>query len=385
MAVKVTVVAKHSGLPRVTYSSMPNSDTTNSGCWTSNRRDKVTRNSSLESFISHLCFCWPSIHYSTHFESWIRLQRSLFCCTSSGLVFFTSGRLGPEPVHETKNGCQDIDPNGSSILSCRESTSFSVIIFRNIQELERIIGNNSIDFFHDTPLHPLFVINCPQKYRASSSFDVAEEFVTKWSHHAFLKHIEVYSRLFQELSSICYAEANMCCAIIWKVFCAQREVVGLVKCQMRERIPASCNYLLSRNQAKFVHSRAAMVLPPLVLLRSTSSHRRRYCRSVLRFSFCSSNKALRITLISSNTQISCSPGSERYSSNSWSRGIGSPGCLIVLRGSISLHAKSIILSFFPKQRSNVGSWDMSEVAHMLLYECDWMLTWDKTTTLSLVR
>jgi hypothetical protein len=167
----------------------------NRSYWTSNTQDEIARNSSPEPFISRLCLCWPSISLFNTLE--VINSSPLSLSTASHLLWSPLPRgHGPEPVHETKNGCHDINPNGGSILSHRKSTSFSVIILRNIQEFERIIGNNSIDLFHDTPLHLLFVIDCPHKYGPSGCFDVTEELVAKGSNHAFLKHIEIYSRLF---------------------------------------------------------------------------------------------------------------------------------------------------------------------------------------------
>jgi hypothetical protein len=107
-------------------------------------------------------------------------------------------------------------------------------MFRNIQKFEGIVGNHPIDLFHHTPPHPLFVVDRPQKYGASGGLDVAEKFVAKGSHHTFLKHVELYSRLFQKLPGVCNTEPNMSRAIIRKVFCAQGEEICLVESQMRE-------------------------------------------------------------------------------------------------------------------------------------------------------
>lgn len=77
-----------------------------------------------------------------------------------------------------------------------QTNPFAIKTSRNLQELEGIVGNHSIDIFRDTPLHRLFVVDCPQKYRATGSTDIAEEFVAKGSHHAFLKHVKIHSIFF---------------------------------------------------------------------------------------------------------------------------------------------------------------------------------------------
>jgi hypothetical protein len=68
-------------------------------------------------------------------------------------------------------------------------------MFRNIQKLEGIVGYHPIDLFAHTPLHPLFVVDRPQEHGAPGGLNVAEKFVAKGSHHTFLKHIKLYSRL----------------------------------------------------------------------------------------------------------------------------------------------------------------------------------------------
>lgn len=112
--------------------------------------------------------------------------------TSSSVVRI----LGPHSEHKSKDGCQDIDPYGHPIMRRRQTNPFSIITSRNLQEFEGIVGNHSIDIFRHTPLHPLFVVDCPQKYRASGSADIAEEFTAEGSHHAFLEHVKVHSIFF---------------------------------------------------------------------------------------------------------------------------------------------------------------------------------------------
>jgi len=170
--------------------------------------------------------------------------------TVGDCLAFLNALRPSKSVHKSEKSGQYIDPDGSPILACRKVESLSIVLSGDFQKLKWIIGDNPVDLFHDTPLHPFFVIDSPQEYRAFGSFKILEEFVAHRSNHAFLKHVEVHSWFLQELPSIYYAESNMSCAIIRKIFRAQREIAWLVDSQLRSWHIASSQVLTIQKPSK---------------------------------------------------------------------------------------------------------------------------------------
>lgn len=100
--------------------------------------------------------------------------------------------------------------------------ALSLVIIADFQVLLGIVRDDSVKLFAYAPLHPLFVIHCPRKYRSLGFLDVSQECISKRADHDLLQHVEAYTRDFQELTSICEAKANMRNRVSRQILATQR-------------------------------------------------------------------------------------------------------------------------------------------------------------------
>ena len=103
----------------------------------------------------------------------------------------------------------------------------AIVLFADLEELEWIIRNNTVDPFIYTPPHHTRLVDSPHKDGAARSPGVSKKLVASWSDKDLLEHVERNIGNFEELAGVENVKADVG---DWKpreVFVAKGEVFGL--------------------------------------------------------------------------------------------------------------------------------------------------------------